>query len=107
MPQYIVEWEGEFSKHKDKVYAVSENGAVTKIKAANYLWKIISVTEIVPPKVEPDFIAFIKNERAAFNKHFNGGTSHDRWLSLEVKDRVNIENLLIAYDQMVERLSKL
>lgn len=43
------------------------------------------------------FLNYLKRERAAFSRHFyNHPTA----------DRVAAENLLIAYDQMVELISK-
>lgn len=50
-------------------------------------------------KAEPEFIEFVKNERKSFSykaAHF--------FFNLSADDRVVIENLLIAYDQMVEKL---
>jgi hypothetical protein len=43
-----------------------------------------------------EFIEYAESEMSKFLK--------ERWLHLTVKERVAIENLLIAYDQMAERL---
>jgi hypothetical protein len=53
------------------------------------------------PALEPGFIKFVKKERRDFSR-----AEHELWLSRSPKERVAIENLLIAYDQMVERLEQ-
>lgn len=51
---------------------------------------------------DPDFIEFIKNERDEITKEM---LSDEWWLTIAPVKRVVIENMLIAYDQMVEKLS--
>lgn len=51
-----------------------------------------------------DFVDYIRNERNAISKEM---LSDEWWLEIPPAKRVVFENVLIAYDQMVDRLSKL
>lgn len=55
-------------------------------------------------KLETDFIDYIKAERNDFSTDMLTDTW---WLEIPAQKRAKIENILIAYDQMAERLSKL
>jgi hypothetical protein len=53
--------------------------------------------------VEQDFIDFIKAERNAISKEM---LNDEWWLSIPPAKRVVVENILIAYDQMVSIITK-
>lgn len=55
-------------------------------------------------EVKPDFIEFIQNERNAISKEM---LSDEWWLNIPAAKRVAVENILIAYDQMAEKLKYL
>lgn len=50
-----------------------------------------------------DFIDYLRNERNSITKEM---LSDEWWLNIPASKRVVFENVLIAYDQMVDRLSK-
>lgn len=53
---------------------------------------------------EPGFIDYVRNERNSITKEM---LSDEWWLNIPASKRVAFENVLIVYDQMMERLAKL